>query len=168
MENKIAYEEKNRSEFSEIQNTLGRLEEGVNGIKEDISELKQNDILADKRLEEAYQKAMAYASTRQDKIREDLQHQIDHNKEALSVISSELKELNLNIRESNKELKDFVNTNLELINTRLTNIETQKEKKLLKTWNTVIDRLILILAFGALAAFLKWLGFGQIASQVMK
>lgn len=157
-----------KSELSEIQNMLGRLEEGMNGLKSDITDLKNNDVLADKRLEDAYQKAMAFASTRQDKIREDLQHQIDNNKETITAINKGLKELNDNIKESNEEMKQFVTLSIEAVSKRVSILETQKEKKLLRIWNSVADKLTMILALGALAAFLKWLGFVQVAEKVIK
>lgn len=56
-----------------IQNTLGRIEANISSLKEDVQELKDKDNAQSRALDAAYDKA----KSRQDSIRDDLQHQIN-------------------------------------------------------------------------------------------
>lgn len=58
---------------------LGRIESDIQNIKNDVTDLKQADADYNSRLDDMYDKAMKYASARQDSIRDALQTQITQN-----------------------------------------------------------------------------------------
>lgn len=70
----------------QINSSLAKISTDIEYIKSDIQELKGKDLEADKKLEAAYAKALDYARTRQDRIKDDLQHQIDDNKTSISMV----------------------------------------------------------------------------------
>ena len=140
-----------------MQEQLGKIEASTSAIKEDINELKQKDIEADNRLEQAYQKAMDYAKTRQDNIRDDLQHQIDNNKTLILTISKSISDLNQNFEKVTAELKETVNERIEMVSKRVEVLETKKEKTLAKWYDKIVDTLMWLFIIGAMAVLLKWL-----------
>ena len=141
----------------DIQNQLGRIEATTTAVKEDISELKKKDIEADQKLEQAYQKAMDYAKTRQDNIREDLQHQIDNNKTLILTVSKSINDLNTNIEKVTTELKDSLTEKIGKVEKRVEVLETRKEKTLAKWYDRIVDKLVWVFVIGAIVVLLKWL-----------
>lgn len=137
----------------DMQKTLGRIEEMSISMKEDIAELKQKDISQSEDLEKAYAKAKA----RQDSIRDDLQHQIDANKDLILTVNNNIDSLNKNIEKIIKEFREGINKSLSEFNSRLTALETKKEKTLAKWYDRVVDKLVWIFIIGALVVLLKWL-----------
>ena len=141
----------------DIQNQLGRIEATTTAVKEDIAELKKKDIEADQKLEQAYQKAMDYAKTRQDNIREDLQHQIDNNKTLILTVSKSINDLNTNIEKVTTELKDSLTEKIGKVEKRVEVLETRKEKTLAKWYDRIVDKLVWVFVIGAIVVLLKWL-----------
>ena len=119
----------------EIQNQLGRIEATTESVKEDISELKAKDIVQSEALETAYEKAKA----RQDSIRDDLQHQIDNTRLLVTTVNERF----------NDTIKSF--------GARIEEVETRKEKKLVKWWDKIVDRLIWAFLIAGGVVLLKWL-----------
>lgn len=72
----------------EIQKSIGNIEATLNSVKEDITELKAKDLRSEERLEATYNKAMEYARTRQDGIRDNLQSQISNLDTRLKTIET--------------------------------------------------------------------------------
>lgn len=149
----------------EMQNTLGRIEAMSASMKEDIAELKQKDISQGEALEKAYAKAKA----RQDSIRDDLQHQIDSNKTLILTVNESISSLNKNLSEQFKALNQSLESKVKEANvkmdkklddfdSRITSLETKKEKTLAKWYDKIIDKLSWVVILGALGAFFKWLG----------
>ncbi len=141
----------------DFQNQLGRIEATTMAIKEDITDLKAKDVEADQKLEQAYNKAMDYARTRQDTIRDDLQHQIDNNKTLILTVNESINNLNENIDKVFKEFSQNINDKVEKIDTRVKALETKKEKTIAKWYEKIADKAIWIFLLGALAVILKWL-----------
>lgn len=159
----------------DIQAQLGRIEaqnaaiEATStAIKEDIAELKQKDVEADKKLEKAYARAMEYAKTRQDNIRDDLQHQIDNNKTLILTVSNNLSSLNTNIEKFTKEIKEsteewkkgFEQSISEWktdVNDRLSALEQKKEKMLAKWYDRIVDKIMWIIIIAVIVVLTKWL-----------
>ena len=148
----------------DLQNQLGRIEATTIAIKEDINDLKAKDVEADQKLEQAYNKAMDYARTRQDTIRDDLQHQIDNNKTLILTVNESINNLNKNI---DKVFKDFskditekvedLDTSISKLDTRISTLETKKEKAVFKWYEKIADKVVWIFLLGALVVILKWL-----------
>lgn len=158
----------NKEVLLEMQNQLGRIEATSTAIKEDIAELKQKDVEADEKLERAYAKAMDYAKTRQDNIRDDLQHQIDNNKTLILTVSNNLSSLNTNIEKFTKEIKEsteewkkeFEQSISEWktdVNDRLSALEQKKEKMLAKWYDRIVDKIMWIVIIAVIVVLLKWL-----------
>ncbi len=152
----------------DIQAQLGRIEaqnaaiEATStAIKEDIAELKQKDVEADEKLEKAYAKAMDYAKTRQDNIRDDLQHQIDNNKTLILTVSNNLSSLNSNIEKFTKEWKKSFEQSISEwktdVNDRLSALEQKKEKMLAKWYDRIVDKIMWIVIIAVIVVLLKWL-----------
>lgn len=137
----------------EIQNKLGKVDATTTAIKEDITELKQKDISQSQELEKAYEKAKA----RQDSIRDDLQHQINSNRTLILTVSESINTLNKNIDKLFKEFSESIERKLEGLDTRITSIETKKEKTLAKWWDRLIDRLVWCFIIAGGIVLLKWL-----------
>jgi archaellum component FlaC len=137
----------------EIQKQLGKVDATTTAIKDDIAELKQKDISQTEELEEAYAKAKA----RQDSIRDDLQHQIDGNKTLILTVSESINTLNRNIDKLFKDFSSSVEDKLSSFNKRLDNLETKKEKTLVKWWDKILDKVIWIFVAAAIVVLLKWL-----------
>ncbi len=141
----------------DIQKQLGRIEATSSAIKEDIADLKAKDVEADQKLEQAYNKAMDYARTRQDQIKENLQHQIDNNKSLIVSMNESFANLNKNIDTLFKEFTERVNEKLATLNSRVSELETKKQKTIVKWWDRIVDKLGWIAVIAALAVLLKWL-----------
>lgn len=159
----------------EIKERLGKIDGTTTAIQTDISELKQKDIDQSVRLEEAYAKAKA----RQDSIRDDLQHQIDNTQHLIGIIndnfSKSISAMNENFSSTIKtfsesttklitafsnEMKESIKAQDEMIETqtkKIENLETKKEKTLVKWWDRVIDKIIWIFVIAALVVLLRWL-----------
>lgn len=137
----------------EIQKQLGKVDATTTAIKDDIAELKQKDISQTEELEKAYAKAKA----RQDSIRDDLQHQIDGNKTLILTVSESINTLNRNIDKLFKDFSSSVEDKLSSFNKRLDNLETKKEKALVKWWDKILDKVIWIFVAAAIVVLLKWL-----------
>lgn len=78
--------QKESSVLMEMATQLGRIESNVTNIQSDIMELKQKDVEGATRLDAMYEKAMNYASKRQDSIRDMLQTQITANTNAIAEL----------------------------------------------------------------------------------
>ena len=159
----------------DIQAQLGRIEAQnaaievtSTAIKEDIAELKQKDAEADEKLERAYAKAMDYAKTRQDNIRDDLQHQIDNNKTLILTVSNNLSSLNTNIEKFTKEIKESteewkkgfeqsISVWKTDVNNRLLALEQKKEKMLSKWYDRIVDKIMWIIIIAVIVVLMKWL-----------
>lgn len=141
----------------DFQNQLGRIEATTMAIKEDITDLKAKDVEADQKLEQAYNKAMDYARTRQDTIRDDLQHQIDNNKTLILTVNESINNLNKNIDKVFKDFSKDITEKVEDLDTRISTLETKKEKAVFKWYEKIADKVVWIFLLGALAVILKWL-----------
>lgn len=141
----------------DFQNQLGRIEATTMAIKEDINDLKAKDVEADQKLEQAYNKAMDYARTRQDTIRDDLQHQIDNNKTLILTVNESINNLNKNIDKVFKDFSKDITEKVEDLDSRITTLETKKEKAVFKWYEKIADKVVWIFLLGALVVILKWL-----------
>ncbi len=141
----------------DLQNQLGRIEATTIAIKEDINDLKAKDVEADQKLEQAYNKAMDYARTRQDTIRDDLQHQIDNNKTLILTVNESINNLNKNIDKVFKDFSKDITEKVEDLDSRITTLETKKEKAVFKWYEKIADKVVWIFLLGALVVILKWL-----------
>lgn len=141
----------------DFQNQLGRIEATTMAIKEDITDLKAKDVEADQKLEQAYNKAMDYARTRQDTIRDDLQHQIDNNKTLILTVNESINNLNKNIDKVFKDFSKDITEKVEDLDSRITTLETKKEKAVFKWYEKIADKVVWIFLLGALVVILKWL-----------
>lgn len=141
----------------EIKEQLGVVAATTTAIKEDIAELKQKDVEADEKLEKAYAKATDYARTRQDKIRDDLQHQIDGNKTLILTINESIRNLSTSFEKMTADLKESLSLQISEIETRVKTLETKKEKTLAKWYDRIVDKLTWIFIVGAIVVLLKWL-----------
>ncbi len=72
--------------------------------------------------------AYAKAKARQDSIRDDLQHQIDSNKASITVIEA-----------------------------RISAVEGEKERTLVKWWDRIVDKIVWVFIIGAMVVLLRWL-----------
>lgn len=153
--------ETDNTTLMDIQNQLGRIEATTIAVKEDIAELKAKDVEADAKLEQAYNKAMDYARTRQDTIRDDLQHQIDNNKTLILTVNESINNLNKNIDKMVKDISKDISDKVDSLETRISTLETKKEKALVKWYERISDKVIWVFVIGALAVLLKWLNAPQ-------
>ena len=137
----------------EMQQQLGRIEASITAVKEDISELKQKDLTQSENLEKAYAKAKA----RQDSIRDDLQHQIDGQKTLILTVNESINSLNKNIESMFKEYKKDINDRIDGLETRIIEVETKKEKTLVKWYDKIADKLVNAFLIAGGVVLLKWL-----------
>lgn len=137
----------------EMQQQLGRIEASITAVKEDISELKQKDLTQSENLEKAYAKAKA----RQDSIRDDLQHQIDGQKTLILTVNESINSLNKNIESMFKEYKKDINDRIDGLETRIIEVETKKEKTLVKWYDKIADKLVNAFLIAGGVILLKWL-----------
>jgi archaellum component FlaC len=139
--------------FLEMQQQLGRIEASITAVKEDISELKQKDLTQSENLEKAYAKAKA----RQDSIRDDLQHQIDGQKTLILTVNESINSLNKNIESMFKEYKKDINERIDGLENRIIEVETRKEKTLVKWYDKIADKIVNAFLIAGGAVLLKWL-----------
>jgi archaellum component FlaC len=137
----------------EMQQQLGRIEASITAVKEDISELKQKDLTQSENLEKAYAKAKA----RQDSIRDDLQHQIDGQKTLILTVNESINSLNKNIESMFKEYKKDINERIDGLENRIIEVETRKEKTLVKWYDKIADKIVNAFLIAGGAVLLKWL-----------
>lgn len=137
----------------EMQQQLGRIEASITAVKEDISELKQKDISQSENLEKAYSKAKA----RQDSIRDDLQHQIDGQKTLILTVNESINTLNKNIESMFKEYKKDINDRIDGLEDRIIEVETKKEKTLVKWYDKIADKIVTAFLIAGGVILLKWL-----------
>jgi archaellum component FlaC len=137
----------------EMQQQLGRIEASITAVKEDISELKQKDQTQSENLEKAYAKAKA----RQDSIRDDLQHQIDGQKTLILTVNESINSLNKNIESMFKEYKKDINERIDGLENRIIEVETRKEKTLVKWYDKIADKIVNAFLIAGGAVLLKWL-----------
>ena len=137
----------------EMQQQLGRIEATTIAVKDDIAELKQKDITQSENLEKAYAKAKA----RQDSIRDDLQHQIDGQKTLILTVNESINSLNKNIESMFKEYKKDINDRIDGLETRIIEVETKKEKTLVKWYDKIADKLVNAFLIAGGVILLKWL-----------
>ena len=137
----------------EMQQQLGRIEASITAVKEDINELKQKDQTQSENLEKAYAKAKA----RQDSIRDDLQHQIDGQKTLILTVNESINSLNKNIESMFKEYKKDINDRIDGLETRIIEVETKKEKTLVKWYDKIADKLVNAFLIAGGVILLKWL-----------
>lgn len=137
----------------EMQQQLGRIEASITAVKEDISELKQKDLTQSENLEKAYAKAKA----RQDSIRDDLQHQIDGQKTLILTVNESINSLNKNIESMFKEYKKDINERIDGLENRIIEVETKKEKTLVKWYDKIADKLVNAFLIAGGVILLKWL-----------
>lgn len=141
----------------EIKERLGKVDATTTAIQSDITELKQKDVEADEKLEKAYAKALDYARTRQDKIKEDLQHQIDGNKTLILTINDSIRNLNANFEKMTTDLKQALSAQIAEIEARVTNLEQKKEKALAKWYDKLVDKLGTMFLIAIIIVIFKWL-----------
>jgi archaellum component FlaC len=137
----------------EMQQQLGRIEASITAVKEDISELKQKDLTQSENLEKAYAKAKA----RQDSIRDDLQHQIDGQKTLILTVNESINSLNKNIESMFKEYKKDINERIDGLENRIIEVETRKEKTLVKWYDKIADKIVNAFLIAGGVILLKWL-----------
>lgn len=137
----------------EMQQQLGRIEASITAVKEDISELKQKDLTQSENLEKAYAKAKA----RQDSIRDDLQHQIDGQKTLILTVNESINSLNKNIESMFKEYKKDINERIDGLENRIIEVETRKEKTLVKWYDKIADKIVNAFLIAGGVVLLKWL-----------
>ena len=144
-------EKDNMEILLEIQNTLGTVVEATSSIKKDIVELKEKDLRQSDDLEKAYEKAKA----RQDSIRDDLQHQIDNDRQLITDIKSSIDSLSNSITkvidDSKKTAEHIIKEQLEKYDKRFENIESEiknikDEKKnfVFSWWGKIVEKLLWI------------------------
>lgn len=146
-------EKSNMEILLDIQNTLGTVVEATSSIKSDIVELKEKDLKQSDELEKAYEKA----KSRQDSIRDDLQHQIDNNKTLILTVGESINNLNANITKLISESQESTNKKIEILTNRIIVLETKKEKTLAKWWDRGIAFLLVIGGVAIITVLLKWL-----------
>lgn len=150
----------------EIQNTLGNVCATQLELRDDIKELKERDIRQSDDLEKAYEKAKA----RQDSIRDDLQHQIDNDRQLITDIKSSIDSLTLTIsgviEESKKNAERIIkerlekyDTKIDTITTELSNLKNEKKNKVYSWWEKIADRLFWIIVAIIFAAVFKYFNF---------
>lgn len=119
----------------DINKQLGTIGANISEIKEDIAELKGRDSMHAKELEDAYNKAKSL----QDSIRADMQHQIDN--------------LSERVQSSNNQIWETVKS----FGKRIDDVESRKEKTIVKWWDKIIDKIVWIFIIGCLIVLLRWL-----------
>lgn len=150
----------------EIQNTLGNVCATQLELRDDIKELKERDIRQSDDLEKAYEKAKA----RQDSIRDDLQHQIDNDRQLITDIKSSIDSLTLTIsgviEESKKNAERIIkerlekyDTKIDTITTELSNLKNEKKNKVYSWWEKIADKLFWIIVAIIFAAVFKYFNF---------
>ena len=159
-------EKKDMEILLNIQNILGTVVEATSAIKNDIIELKQRDLRQSDELEKAYEKAKA----RQDSIRDDLQHQIDNNRQLITDIKSSIDSLTLTIsgviEESKKNaellIKQYIekyDVTIQSLSTKITTLENEKKNKVYSRWEKISDKIFWIIVAVIFAAVFKYLNF---------
>lgn len=131
-----------QQQLSRIENNAGRTEGIVTSIKEDINELRKQDVLADQKLQEAYDRAMKYASGRQDSIKAELQQQIDSNKTQITEIHNAVLSLSQNINDMITGFRKSIETDFVKLQNRVTELENKKAQKLVKWYDNITEKLI--------------------------
>jgi chromosome segregation ATPase len=150
----------------EIQKTLGNVVATQLELRDDIKELKERDIRQSDDLEKAYEKAKA----RQDSIRDDLQHQIDNDRQLITDIKSSIDSLTLTIsgviEESKKNAERIIkerlekyDTKIDTITTELSNLKNEKKNKVYSWWEKIADKLFWIIVAIIFAAVFKYFNF---------
>lgn len=159
-------EKKDMEILLNIQNILGTVVEATSAIKNDIIELKQRDLRQSDELEKAYEKAKA----RQDSIRDDLQHQIDNDRQLITDIKSSIDSLTLTIsgviEESKKNaellIKQYIekyDVTIQTLSTKITTLENEKKNKVYSRWEKISDKIFWIIVAVIFAAVFKYLNF---------
>ena len=159
-------EKKDMEILLNIQNILGTVVEATSAIKNDIIELKQRDLRQSDELEKAYEKAKA----RQDSIRDDLQHQIDNDRQLITDIKSSIDSLTLTIsgviEESKKNaellIKQYIekyDVTIQTLSTKITTLENEKKNKVYSRWEKISDKIFWIIVAIIFAAVFKYLNF---------
>lgn len=159
-------EKKDMEILLNIQNILGTVVEATSAIKNDIIELKQRDLRQSDELEKAYEKAKA----RQDSIRDDLQHQIDNDRQLITDIKSSIDSLTLTIsgviEESKKNaellIKQYIekyDVTIQSLSTKITTLENEKKNKVYSRWEKISDKIFWIIVAVIFAAVFKYLNF---------
>ena len=150
----------------EIKETLGNVVTTTTELKDDIKELKERDLRQSDDLEKAYEKAKA----RQDSIRDDLQHQIDNDRQLITDIKSSIDSLTLTIsgviEESKKNAERIIkeqlekyDTKIDNLNTALNNLKDEKKNKVFSWWEKILDKLFWIIITIVFAAVFKYFNF---------
>jgi hypothetical protein len=163
---KMGDEKKDMEILLNIQNILGTVVEATSAIKNDIIELKQRDLRQSDELEKAYEKAKA----RQDSIRDDLQHQIDNDRQLITDIKSSIDSLTLTIsgviEESKKNaellIKQYIekyDVTIQTLSTKITTLENEKKNKVYSRWEKISDKIFWIIVAVIFAAVFKYLNF---------
>ena len=150
----------------EIQKTLGNVVATQLELRDDIKELKERDLRQSDELEKAYEKAKA----RQDSIRDDLQHQIDNDKQLITEVKSSIDSLTISIsgviEESKKNAEKIIkeqlekyDTKIDALNTTLNNLKDEKKNKVFSWWEKIIDKLFWVIIAIIFAAVFKYFNF---------
>lgn len=150
----------------DIQNTLGNVVATQLELRDDIKELKERDLRQSDELEKAYEKAKA----RQDSIRDDLQHQIDNDRQLITDIKSSIDSLTLTIsgviEESKKNAEHIIKEQLEKydlkidsLTTEVKNIKDDKKNKVFSWWEKIADKIGWIVVAVIFAAVFKYFNF---------
>lgn len=143
-----------QQQLSRIENNAGRTEGIVTSIQEDIHELRNQDVLADQKLQEAYDRAMQYASNRQDNIKAELQQQISSNKTQITEIQNAVLSLTQNINEMVTGFRKSMEADFIKLQNRVTQLENKKAQKLVKWYDNITEKLI-------------WLALGMIGTAII-
>jgi predicted nucleic acid-binding Zn-ribbon protein len=165
-EGKEMDEKSNMEILLDIQNTLGTVVEATSSIKSDIVELKEKDLRQSDELEKAYAKA----KSRQDSIRDDLQHQIDNNNQLIIEIKNAITSLSStisNVVEQSKKQVDIaisefmtkIEKRFEANENEINTLKNEKKNHVYSRWEQIREKLFWIAVAIIFAAVFKYLNF---------
>ena len=107
---------------------LGMIASDIKNIKEDVLDLKNKDVEADKRMTEVQNQLVSYLSSRQDSIRDSLQVQITANTNDIAGLKNDT-----------------------------AGLKNAKASKLVYWWDLIINKLIWAMIIAGAIVLLKWL-----------
>ena len=107
---------------------LGMIASDIKNIKEDVLDLKNKDVEADKRMTEVQNQLVSYLSSRQDSIRDSLQVQITTNTNDIAGLKNDT-----------------------------AGLKNAKASKLVYWWDLIINKLIWAMIIAGAIVLLKWL-----------
>ena len=107
---------------------LGMIASDIKNIKEDVLDLKNKDVEADKRMTDMQNQLVSYLSSRQDSTRDNLQVQITANTNDIAGLKNDI-----------------------------AGLKNAKASKLVYWWDLVINKLIWAMIIAGAIVLLKWL-----------